>query len=415
MGTTYSNCQVHTDSQEAVVAALTGLLRTPAYIAPAVNGWVGVYPEGDSDAAETLAKKLSAKLSCGVFYWSVYDSDIFFYTLYENGKKRDAFDSNPDYFEPVSTAKRAKLRGKPEALVNYCQPGIGYSQVLEVLQPPASPRPAENSSNTLASLEALPLLPGKSLDTLTQALEKLKQDIFQKTGKRYTFADEQASDLAKLLGIAEGLETAEYRDIAEAGGNFADRQFRLIGNENLSQEYKDAKLWSSFRLEDLESAARKGANVNGHDGQGIPLLMRVAHYCLSEQMQFLINMGADVNAVVLFNNSDDSLDSIHAFLVQSGLGNALENGVMALMVAAGASREHPPYPAEAVQVLLDAGADVNARSETGRTALSEALQMTDWIKHQGKIGRRAPEDVLRAAAARSAQVVEILRAAGATE
>ena len=42
MGTFYSNCQVRSDSQAAVVAALTRLLNEPAYVAPAVKGWVGV-------------------------------------------------------------------------------------------------------------------------------------------------------------------------------------------------------------------------------------------------------------------------------------------------------------------------------------------------------------------------------------
>ena len=72
MGTTYSNCQVRSDSQEAVVEALRGLLKEPAYVAPAVNGWVGVYPEGYDDVADKLAKKLSAKLFCGVFSWNVH-------------------------------------------------------------------------------------------------------------------------------------------------------------------------------------------------------------------------------------------------------------------------------------------------------------------------------------------------------
>lgn len=410
MGTTYYNCQVRTDSQEAVVAALTGLLKAPAYVAPAVGGWVGIYSEAERTDPDTLAKKLSAKLACGVFFWSVYDSDIFFYTLYEDGKKRDEFDSNPDYFESVSAAKKARLCGKPETLVPYCLPGIGYSQVQEVLQPPSSPRPAENTFNSAASLEALPLLPGKSLDTLTQALEKLKQDIFQKTGKRYTFADEQASDLAKLLGIAEDLEAAEYRDIAEANGNSTGRQFRLVGNENLSQEYKNSKLWHSFRLEDLKSVVAAGADVNARDNQGVPLLVRMARYCAAEQIQYLISRGADVNAATLFPTPDDPH---YAFHVQ--LGAILEDGVTALVAAAGASREHPPYQAEAIQILLNAGANVNARSEAGRTALGEAVVMTDWTKHQRKIGRIAPEEVLRQAAERSAEVVEMLRAAGATE
>jgi hypothetical protein len=94
---------------------------------------------------------------------------------------------------------------------------------------------------------------------------------------------------------------------------------------------------------------------------------------------------------------------------------SFEIGVTTLMAAAGASIEHPTRQLETAQLLLDAGADVNARSEAGQTALAKALRMTDPAKHQGKIGRRAPEEVLRQAAARSARVVEMLRATEATE
>ena len=65
--------------------------------------------------------------------------------------------------------------------------------------------------------------------------------------------------------------------------------------------------------------------------------------------------------------------------------------------------------------MLDAAADVNAHSETGRTPLSEALRMTNPTQHTGKIKYLAPEEVLRQAAARSARVVEMLRATEATE
>ncbi|MGI4788242.1 MAG: hypothetical protein ACRYFS_05270 [Janthinobacterium lividum] len=96
MGTTYSNCQVRSDSQDAVADALKPLLNEPAYISPSVGGWVGVYPEGGATDPDELAKQLSAKLSAGVFCWMVHDSDVFYYTLYESGKLRDTFNSDPD-------------------------------------------------------------------------------------------------------------------------------------------------------------------------------------------------------------------------------------------------------------------------------------------------------------------------------
>ena len=398
MGTTYSNCQVRSDSQEAVVAALTPLLKEPAYVAPAGNGWVGVYPEGDADTADKLAKKQSAKLSCGVFFWSVYDSDIFFYTLYEDGKKRDAFDSNPDCFETASAAKKARLRGKPEALVPYCLPGIGYSQVREVLQPPllSKEEAAEASGESLISDKSLQAFS----KLLNITLEEMKAGIAQKRLEKYTFAEEQASDLAKLLGITEDLEACEYRDVAEANGNFADRQFRLVGNEGLSQEYKDRKIALDGDLmhhpEKMQEWLEKGANPNARNNAGVPVLFQWAEVCFPEQVETLLKAGADVNA-----ETDGRVN--------------YERGMTALMAAAGRSYEQPGRMTDTVKLLIAAGAHVNIRSESGRTALSEALAMTDWQNHKRKIRRRAPEDVLRKLAGWSVEIVEMLRAAGAME
>ncbi len=64
-------------------------------------------------------------------------------------------------------------------------------------------------------------------------------------------------------------------------------------------------------------------------------------------------------------------------------------------------------------MLLAAGADVHTVSALGRTSLKEALAMTKPKAHQGRIGRIAPEHVLREAAACSEKIMEMLRQAGA--
>ncbi len=405
MGTTYSNCQVRANSQEAVVAALTTLLKELAYVSPSVGGWVGVYPEGGATDTDTLAERLSASLACGVFSWNVYDSDVFMYSLYENGKLRDEFNSDPEWgtdpndedAPPPNAAERKRVRGRPEALVQYCMPGIGYSAVQEVLQPPLSTVPDEDLPPGPMMAEKHLLMFAKALKTTPDAM---REEWKQLARRKYQFAEAQAGDLAKLFGIAEELDVCRYRDIAEANGNFAGRQFRLVGDENLSQEYKDKKIMHGVELmrhpEQMQEWLEKGANPNARNNVGVPVLFQWAEVCFPEQVEILLKAGADVNAVT------------------DGRGR-WECGVTALMVAAGRSYEQPNRVPDTVKLLLEAGADVNARSESGRTALREALVMTDGAEHQGKIGRHAPEEVLQAAAERSTRVVEILRAAGATE
>ena len=179
MGTFYSNCQVRSDSQKAVVEALRGLLKEPAYVAPAVGGWVGVYPKGGSTDPDKLAKQLSARLACGVFSWNVHDSDVFYYSLYDSGEACDEFNSNPDwgtdpdneFSQPPDAAERARVRGDVEALLPFCLNGVARDQVQQVLQP-----------------------------------ELVADD-------RRLFAEVQAADLARLLGMDEELASRSYRYI----------------------------------------------------------------------------------------------------------------------------------------------------------------------------------------------------------
>lgn len=363
MGTFYSNCQVRSNSQDAVVEALTRLLKEPAYVSPTVNGWVGVYPEGGYTDPDELAKQLSERITCGVFYLTVHDSDIFSYSLYENGKQRDEFNSSPSYFESVSNAEKARLRGKPEALLPYCLPGVGTSQVQEVLHP-------------------------------AQASEAAKKSITFSSASddEYLFAEVQAADLTKLMGIDQTLAAPSYRYI-ETGEtrDYTLDQFLLIKTSAIEGKAASSLTRSS------PSAGKLDTYANHIDERGEPLLVKCARRCLTESVQELVDGGAEVNIM-----TKPSYASI-------------ETGITALIAAAGASIEHPTQQLETIQILLDAGADVSARSEAGRTALGEALKMTDYTQHQGRIGRRASEEVLRQAAARSARIVGMLRAAGATE
>lgn len=403
MGTTYSNCQVRTDSQEAVVAALTGLLKEPAYVAPAVNGWVGVYPEGKRTDLDKLAKQLSTKLSYPVLSWNVYDSDVFFYTLYESGEMRDEFNSDPSYFErqraegddsedePVDPAQ---VRGKPEILLTLCVPGTTLAAIRAVLHPKS------------ASEEAKKLI----------GFSPVSDD-------QYLFADFQANDLAAFLGMDNALAALgfQYLEAGEAE-EYTLEDFELVG-------VLTAKAKPQRPTDKAFPAPKPDFTSNHRDNNGMPGLVAAARTCSVEFVQGWLNGGCDVNIVV--EVSAYRLEQKQYMLIAMGttdLGMTVnylcdslcENGVTSLMAVAGASIAgvsiHPPEAQlEVIRILLNAGADVNARSETGRTALGEALKMTDPMQHQKYSKRRLSEEVLTEAAKRSAQVVEILRAAGATE
>ena len=415
MGATFSSIQVRSDSQEAVIESLSGLLKEPTYVSPAVGGWVGVYPEG-AEATDALAVGLSLRLATAVLDWSVYDSDVFTYSLYEKGALGAEFNSAPGYFEVMSAegdeehgperVDPARVQGDPQALLPYCVPGTTLVAIQEVLHPAETVRPAIEASASLPGLDKAMEQWARVLNTTPKAL---RQGVDQKMREKYAFADHQATDLAGLLGLDEDLAQSRYSDIDEGELEEYDKEdFRLLGAEDLSQTYKDGKLWDIGCLQSRDRLRHwllQGANPNTRDRGGQPVLFRYVVFV--EHLKILLAFGADVNLA--------STQSPYLSPDYPDVAGHHEAGVTVLMVAARLTDGKSGRVESVVRLLLDAGADVHARSETGRTALAEALRMTDPAQHQGRMGRQHTQAALEQAAAASARVVEMLRAAGSAE
>jgi ankyrin repeat protein len=153
-----------------------------------------------------------------------------------------------------------------------------------------------------------------------------------------------------------------------------------------------ALLWSVHDLRKVRLLVQKGANVNVRsEGGKMPLLLAAYYSRSAETVKFLLENGADLRAtdnrgagVLLFAVEGGDLDTIRLLLDKGVDVNARttgafseirfgnlgpppgfepEKGVTALMVAAYSN------DAEAARLLLDRGADVNAKSSDGVTAL----------------------------------------------
>src|SRR5580658_7204363 len=115
MGAFFTNYHVRKAGAAACVKALTTLINSRALVTDSKNGWTTVYDErSDSQDIEVLrglAKGLSSKLKTAVIAMTVHDGDVFKYVLFDNGEFVDQFDSKPDYFGPVSDAKRKEWAG----------------------------------------------------------------------------------------------------------------------------------------------------------------------------------------------------------------------------------------------------------------------------------------------------------------
>jgi hypothetical protein len=163
-------------------------------IAPAKNGWVSLYEERASQQNEKricdLAAGLSADLKTAAIAFSVHDSDIACYWLYENGKLLDKFNSCPDYFGaggPVSATARG---GQPDILLRFCRAGVSEGDLSQIL-----------GAGIVFTEEMLDQLCNE--ETSAAATEALSRDQVP--------AEDLIAQLAEKMGISPSRAVADYR------------------------------------------------------------------------------------------------------------------------------------------------------------------------------------------------------------
>lgn len=96
MGNTYHNIIVKGPTQDHIAAYLDKQ-KQAAFVSPTLHDLTFVY--GPDEVWSTLAENLSRAFHCPALFVSVYDSDVFEYALYDAGRRVDAYNSGPDYFD----------------------------------------------------------------------------------------------------------------------------------------------------------------------------------------------------------------------------------------------------------------------------------------------------------------------------
>jgi ankyrin repeat protein len=133
---------------------------------------------------------------------------------------------------------------------------------------------------------------------------------------------------------------------------------------------------NSTSLEIVKLLIENGADMEARDGTGRTVLMIAAAKDYFDKAQLLVQRGANVNATTTrrltplhFAAGGGKSPEIVRLLLDAGVDIEArdDTGRTALFVAASCSREHTAV----VQALLDAGADLNALDEHERTALHE--------------------------------------------
>ncbi|HEX6750182.1 MAG TPA: hypothetical protein VF092_23010 [Longimicrobium sp.] len=100
MGSSYSNITLRGSERGRVIAALEARGRT-AYVGPVTDGCVVVFDEESEDdpaLGSELAVELNRELGGVALLATIYDDDIFLYTLVRGGRVEDEYDSCPGYF-----------------------------------------------------------------------------------------------------------------------------------------------------------------------------------------------------------------------------------------------------------------------------------------------------------------------------
>src|SRR5262249_54774873 len=175
MGASFTNYQARTTDADGCAKALVGIIKARALLTEAKKSWITIYDEKSEsqDLAELqrVAKALSAKLATEVFAFLLHDSDVFIYLLYQNGRLIDQFNSNPDYFGPVTAAERRKWAGHFEKLTRFAR--------------------AKTSADAIARTLA----------------------------KKHVFHEEMVGNFAQLMGIDQERACAGFRHRAESGSS----------------------------------------------------------------------------------------------------------------------------------------------------------------------------------------------------
>ncbi len=381
MGNFYVNYQVRADPAEPVVAAARRACCGAAYVAPARNGWVGVFDEASRQDQETmhqLALDLSAGLDTAVFGFLVHDSDVFYYVLYERGRLIAEFDSWPDYHRSGEVSEtgdtpaaprgglpdqlllfnigepgEAPTPGNPEAILRHCRPGTALGQLRNLLRQDSWP-----------AVEA--------------ALDE--------GGPGHVNAMDRHADLARMLGIDEELTHKGFRHIEETldeEGRKAlpgIRKVRGRGEKRYPRlDRPPRSLAEAVEFGDLEAVRRllaAGVSPDAKDRHGRSLLWAAAAGGHLDIAMALLASGADPKIV-----EGRCLEASHLLsaavrlgrpdlvppLVASGpaFRGALDDALL-LAVYAHSSDRPTREQVRALEALIHAGADVNAeRGEVG--------------------------------------------------
>jgi hypothetical protein len=93
MGGFYGSVQVRSEDRDRVKAVAEEVARSlecRMLVAPAIDGWVGLFPEM-SGQDERVGAAIAEQIDADVLHLMVHDDDVFAYWLYRESRLVDSF------------------------------------------------------------------------------------------------------------------------------------------------------------------------------------------------------------------------------------------------------------------------------------------------------------------------------------
>lgn len=112
MGGFYNSVHIRTTNVALVQQLLENLAANEGakfLVAPAINGWVSVFPS-DAGMELGLGATLAESIHDPMIHCAVHDDDIFTYEFYLGGEQLDAYNSCPDYFGETTAGRGGSLK-----------------------------------------------------------------------------------------------------------------------------------------------------------------------------------------------------------------------------------------------------------------------------------------------------------------
>ncbi len=319
MGASFTNCHVRTSNFDLCSKALSEVASARAFLTAPKKGWISVYDEAsetqDLAEVERVAKGLSKRIQMDVIALLLHDSDVFIYQAYRKGKLVDQFNSQPDYFGPVTASKRKKWAGNPDKLRALAPPGVTAERIGRVLK------------------------------------------------KKVLFQEELTAAFARLMGISADRACTGFRYVAES-----PNAHKLVFGHGHS--LRDSDLITGVEKGDIEKVREllsQGVSPNLKSRLMEPLLTTAIRFHKKEIAQALMDAGADAfsppEANAVWAAAAHGEREILARLLQSP-SDKLKACLSAALLSA-VQMGH----VEIVRDLLQAGADPNGPDSGAFTPL----------------------------------------------